>query len=263
MLERFRKAKEKEIAALVHARSSGRWQEPVLRSRPSFREALVKNAGIAIIAEYKRASPSRGIIREDLPLEEAARGYMRGGAAAMSILTEEDFFHGNLGYIDKVWAALSEKSMPILRKDFIFHPLQIVDTARTNAAAVLLIARATPDAGILRQFQEIAREHNLEAIVEVFDQADLELARLSGAGIIQVNARDLSTLKVSRQGSLNLIAAEPPLENEIWIAASGISRTEHLKEAKSAGFKAALVGTSLMEKPDPGKALEELLANAC
>lgn len=261
MLERFRKAKEREIAALVEAKESGEWREPVKIARPSFSAALGKANGIAVIAEFKRASPSRGIIREDLPLEEAVKGYGRGGAAALSVLTEEKFFHGSLNFIDSAWNALAGQSVPILRKDFIFHPLQIAATARTKAAAILLIARLVPDVAALREFQEMAGEHDLEAVVEVFDESDLELARRSGAKIIQVNARDLATLKVSRQRCLELIAENPPLENEIWIAASGISTSSQLLEAGEAGFKAALVGTALMEKPDPGKALAELLGN--
>lgn len=262
MLERFRKAKEREIAALVAAKNSGTWQSPKLIQRPSLAGSLRNAPGIAVIAEFKRASPSRGVIREDLPLEMAVKGYEQGGARALSILTEERFFHGALDFIDQAWEALLDQSMPILRKDFIFHPLQIVETARTRAAAVLLIARAIPDVSMLKEFREIARENHLEAVVEVFDKADLELARQSGAEIIQVNARDLATLKVSREGCLDLITANPPLKNEVWIAASGISTAAHLKEAKEAGFKAALIGTSLMEKPHPGKALEELLGNA-
>lgn len=262
MLERFRKAKEREIAALVAAKNSGAWQPPKSISRPSLAGSLRNAPGISVIAEFKKASPSRGVIRGDLPLEKAVKGYENGGATALSVLTEEKFFHGSLDFIDQAWEALTDQSVPILRKDFIFHPLQIVETARTRAAAVLLIARATPDVSMLREFREVARENNLEAVVEVFDEADLELARQSGAEIIQVNARDLATLKVSRKGCLDLIAANPPLKNEVWIAASGISTAEHLKQAKEAGFKAALVGSSLMEKPDPGKALEELLGNA-
>lgn len=256
MLERFRQAKQKEITAL----KTGSMPCPVREGhRPSFAAALEARRGLpAVIAEYKRASPSRGKICESVSVEKAAREYLDNGAAALSILTEEDWFKGSLDFMAKAYAATSGK-IPILRKDFIFDPLQIRATAATPASAVLLIVRLISDNALLKNLMAEAATYNLECVVEIFDKTDLEQARECGAGIIQVNARDLDTLRVDRNACLNLVKNNPPLKNEKWIAASGMDNTRHLLEAGHAGFDAVLVGTSLMTGGKPGNALRNLL----
>ena len=151
------------------------------------------------------------------------------------------------------------RAMPILWKDFIFDPIQIEAAAASPASAILLIVRMAPDAGRLRSLRRLAESFGMDAVVEVFDEADLRLARESGAELIQVNARDLDNLQVSRGACLDLIRRQPPREAEVWIAASGIEHGSHLNEAAKAGFHAALVGTSLMRGGKPGEALATLL----
>lgn len=263
-LDRFIHAKQAEIEALEQlARSGGEGLQPYEKERPSFRAALEKGGvegSLAVIAEFKKASPSRGIICESLEPEDVARQYETHGANALSILTEERFFHGHIDYLSRI-AAVSP-AMPLLRKDFLFHPLQVAATLATPASALLLIVRLTPEVALLRQLREQAEAGGVEAVVEVFDEADLHLARESGARIIQVNARDLASLRVDRDACLRLIRTCPPQEGELWIAASGMTSRSDLCAAAEAGYRAALVGSALMEHGTPGKSLRRLLTGA-
>ncbi|WP_446425579.1 indole-3-glycerol-phosphate synthase [Mailhella sp.] len=267
-LERFVKAKQAEVGALERlAGQSGAFDEggplcPWKGERPAFRAALEQGGGrrglpLAVIAEFKKASPSRGVICEGLSVEEAAHQYADSGANALSILTEKQYFHGDMDYLRR--ATSEVPAMPLLRKDFLFHPLQVAATLASPASALLLIVRLTPDAALLRALREQAESAGVEAVVEVFDEADLRLARESGARIIQVNARDLVTLKVDRTACLRLARISPPRDGELWTAASGISCRNDLEAAAEAGFHAALVGSALMEGGAPGKALRRLL----
>lgn len=260
-LERFRAVKREETARLRALAERGAMPAPRGGVRPDFLAALRRDAaGLpAVIAEYKRASPSRGSIREDLTAAEVARRYAEGGASALSILTEESAFKGSLRFLEEAAEALGAACPPLLRKDFILDPLQVAATAATPASALLLIVRLTPDAALLRELREQAESFGMQAVVEIFDEGDLELARRSGARIIQVNARDLETFRTDVNAGLELIRRCPPREEERWIAASGLSRTEHLRAAAEVGYDAVLVGTALMEQPDPGAALRALL----
>ena len=269
-LERFRRAKAEELRALCR----NGIPPAFAGTRPSFGAALRRGAagpaGLAVIAEYKRRSPSRGLICERIEAEEAAIQYAAAGASCLSVLTEERFFGGSLAYIDRAASALARMAtegdcggagdIPLLRKDFIFDPAQVAATAATRASALLLIVRLTPDAALLRALREQAEAAGMEAVVEVFDEHDLTLARESGARIIQVNARDLGTLCVDRDVCLRLARRHAPLAGEVWIAASGMGAPEHLAAAREAGFTAALVGSALMEAGRPGAALQALLA---
>jgi indole-3-glycerol phosphate synthase len=266
-LERFVAAKQAEVQALEHlARQAGSFEEggllcPWSGARPSFRAVLEQRgrgtAPLAVIAEFKKASPSRGIICEGLSVEDAARQYAEHGANALSILTEKQYFHGDIDYLRR--ASMVLPAMPLLRKDFLFHPLQVSASLATPAAALLLIVRLTPSAARLRALREQAEAGGAEAVVEVFDEDDLRLARESGARIIQVNARDLVTLRVDKTACLRLIRTCPPRAGELWIAASGMTCRSDLEAAADAGFCAALVGSALMEGGTPGKALHRLL----
>lgn len=259
-LERFIEAKQEEIAALERMKEAPRpWQG----TRPSFCSALERGGvgPLAVVAEYKRASPSRGVICESLEPEEVAMQYAHAGASAISVLTEERYFHGSLAYLSRMAGAMAGAglSVPMLRKDFVFHPLQVAATLATPASAVLLIVRLTPEVRLLRDLREAAEAGGLDAVVEVFDERDLALARESGARIIQVNARDLVTLHVDRQACLALVENCPPEAGELWIAASGMSRRADLEKAADCGFRAALMGSALMEGGCPGKTLGALL----
>lgn len=265
-LERFRRAKMPELEALCRAAAAGALPTPFPAPRAGFAAALRSGPGpLAVVAEYKRASPSRGVICEALAVEDVARQYAAAGASALSILTEEAWFHGELSFLARAAQALAEaggSAIPLLRKDFIFDSLQVRATAATPASALLLIVRLTPEPAHLRGLREEAESLGMEAVVEVFDAADLDLARESGARIIQVNARDLASLTVDREAPLSLIRASPPLEHETWIAASGMESLAHLKQAADAGYHAALVGTALMAGGEPGAALARLVAGS-
>jgi indole-3-glycerol phosphate synthase len=252
-LELFKAAKAKEIESLLRLKTAS---EPGEGPGPCLRQALEagrRRRGLAVIAEYKRASPSLGDINLNLSPERAAEGYRR--ADAISVLTEETYFKGSLSFIDR----MTSPGLPILRKDFIFHPLQIAATAATKASAVLLIVRLTPEAAALRELRLAALRAGLEAVVEVFDESDLLTARACGATIIQVNRRDLSSLTLGGERRLNLIEKYPPLPGEFWIAASGLKTAEDLRAVAAAGFSAVLIGSALMASPCPGQALDELL----
>jgi indole-3-glycerol phosphate synthase len=210
--------------------------------------------GLAFIAEYKRASPSLGDINLEITPEAAAGYYTE--ADCISVLTEERYFKGDINYLQP----LAVNGSPLLRKDFIFDPLQVMETTETPASAILLMARLLPDRGLIKDLKEGAEYHGLEPVVEVFDLRELELARSVAAKLIQFNARDLNNLKVDPDQILKLAALEPPEEDEIYIAASGLKTSEDLIRASERGFKAALIGTRLMSAQDPAKALAELMA---
>ena len=254
MLDSFRAEKEKEVSSLISLERKGKFPVPLTGTRPSFRAALAAPRGgiLPIIAEYKRASPSRGDIRLDLSPEDVAGRYAAAGAACLSVLTERSRFRGETGFL----ARMTPAGLPLLRKDFILHPLQVRLTAATPASALLLIVRLTPDVRRLRGLRELTESFGMEAVVEIFSAEELALARESGARVIQVNARDLDTLRVDRTACLNMGAARR--DGEIWIAASGMSEPDHLRRAAEAGFDAALVGSGLMAAADPGAALARL-----
>ncbi|MDR2613089.1 MAG: indole-3-glycerol-phosphate synthase, partial [Deltaproteobacteria bacterium] len=210
--------------------------------------------GLAIVAEYKRASPSRGEIEMGVTPEEAAEAYRE--ADCISVLTEGSFFRGDLSFLPR----MSFKGIPLLRKDFVFHPLQILDTAARRASAVLLISRLLAGVAELRELMLLSRSAGLAPVVEVFGAAELEDARSAGAEIIQVNARDLDTLRVDFLASLRLLEEHPGSPGEFFIAASGLRDAVDLRLARRLGFGGALVGTSLMEGGRPAERLAGLLA---
>lgn len=259
MLEKFREAKGKEIETLGRLLQEGWFPAPRQGKRADFTAALRNSPlPVAVIAEYKRASPSRGDICLNLEVEDVVRQYAGNGASAISILTEEEFFKGNLQFLDRAEQAIAGK-IPLLRKDFIFDPIQIDATAATSASAILLIVRIMPQVRLLRDMRERAEKYGLQCVVEVFDAGEIALARESGACLIQVNARDLSSLAVDRESCLRLLEQASPASGEFWIQASGISRPEDLRQAAEAGYGAILVGTSLMAGGKPGEELTNLL----
>ncbi len=205
-----------------------------------------------MIAEFKPASPSKGVIREHLNPLDFAEDYANNGAAAISVLTEHKYFKGTPDFL----FMMKDPGVPLLRKDFIFDPLQVAMTASSPASAVLLIARMCEDATHLKQLVDLARMPGLAPVVEIFDQADLDMAREAGADIIQVNNRDLDTLETSLDQSRNFITQKK--DGELWICASGISERAQVEEMAGLGFDAVLVGTCLMEADNPGEKLAEL-----
>lgn len=258
MLARFREAQLPGIARLRKLAAAGEMPAPMAypgrQGRPSFSRALRAAGSPAVIAEYKRASPSRGAINLDLSPADAARMYAANGAAAFSVLTEEAHFQGSLGYLSD----MAFVGVPMLRKDFLLDPLQVAETAATPASALLLIMRMFDGADQVREMLGLCREHGLEAVCEVFDEADLDMARWAGAEIIQVNNRDLDLLVTDLDVSRRMVRTRG--QGELWISASGLESPAQLEEMADLGFDAVLIGTSLMSRPDPGAALEELAA---
>lgn len=256
-LQRFIDAKAAEIAALRRAHGEGNMPEPFAGVRGDFRAALQTpppaSEPLRVIAEFKRCSPSQGVINGSLDPAEAARIYAEGGAAAMSVLTEETYFLGSTA--DMLAAATA--GLPLLRKDFLFDPLQVEQTMATPAAAMLLIVALTPDAALLRDLRQMGESAGIESVVEIFSERELDTAREAGARIIQVNARNLETFATDRSAGLRL--ARLHTDDETWIAASAMSDRRHLMEAAEAGYDAALVGTALMQTSQPGETLRSLL----
>ena len=221
--------------------------------RPSFRNALAQ-PGLKVIAEFKRRSPSAGEIRTGSSVAEIARAYEAGGAAAMSVLTEQRNFDGSL---DDLRAAAAACELPLLRKDFIVDPYQLHEAAAAGASAVLLIVAALGK-DELRSLHEAAQELSLDVLVEVHDAGELALAASVGAELIGVNNRDLRDFSVDAARTFALLAAMPA--GAIVVSESGISTAADLRELNAAGVDAALIGEHLMGAADPAGALRELLA---
>jgi indole-3-glycerol phosphate synthase len=223
-----------------------------------FRKALEAKAveGTAVIAELKKASPSRGAIRADFQVAELARELERAGAAALSVLTEEQFFQGSLANLREASAATR---LPCLRKDFIVDEWQLVEARANRADAVLLIAAVLSDPE-LRTLLGRSRELGLDMLCEVHDEAELERALQAGAEVIGVNSRDLRTFEVNLGTALRLGPKIP--EGVLRVAESGINSGEDLGRLMEAGFRAFLIGEALMRAANPGEELRRLVETA-
>jgi indole-3-glycerol phosphate synthase len=217
-------------------------------------------SGPAVIAEIKKASPSKGLIRSDFDPAWIARRYRAGGAAALSVLTDEPYFQGSLRNLELASAAVP---LPCLRKDFMIDEYQIVEARAHRADAILLIAAALDD-GELRHLATVANGFSLDVLVEVHTADELKrvLDTLgeTGAQAIGVNNRDLKSFEVTLDTSLALIEQIPV--SVVRITESGIFTAQDIAQMRQAGFDAFLIGESLMRQPDPGAALEALLAQA-
>jgi len=212
---------------------------------------------LKIIAEFKRRSPSAGIIRDDLSTGDVARHYERGGASAISVLTDKDYFGGSIVDLS---AIRSSTDLPILRKDFIIDPIQIYEAAIAGADAVLLIVAALDDA-LLGRLREVAEDElGLDALVEVHTSDELRRALDAGAKIIGANNRDLKTFQISLNTSERLIAEAPPESN--MISESGLQSAESLRHLRSLGFCGFLIGEEFMRADNPETALRNLIAAA-
>ncbi len=222
---------------------------------PSFTRALRdgRHEGLKVIAEVKAASPSQGELVKDLRLEERVVAYERGGAAALSILTEPFFFGGDLDFISR---AKKVTSLPILRKDFILSPYQVCEARARGASSVLLITRVL-EASVLRELIALSRRLQMESLVEIHDEEDLEKAMRAGAHIIGINNRDLETLEVNLEITERLAPLIPtPL---IRVSESGIKNIQDVKRLKGLQLDALLVGETLMRSDDPAALLSALV----
>ncbi|MDP6776342.1 MAG: indole-3-glycerol phosphate synthase TrpC [Candidatus Latescibacteria bacterium] len=216
-------------------------------------EALTCGSEAAVIAEIKKASPSRGMIREDFDPSEIAQIYEEGGASALSVLTDERFFQGCDAYLTE---ASSIVGLPVLRKDFTVDPYQIYEARSLGAAAVLLIvAILTPEE--IASHLELCREIGLDALVEIHTEEEARTAMDSGARIVGINNRDLRTFETHLDTTLKLVEQIP--DDLVKVSESGIRTREDVVRLRDAGIDAVLVGESLMRQPDIGRKLRELL----
>lgn len=251
MLKKFMDAKEKEITGLLSLEDRGGLELNLDYPRPDFAEAL-KKTGPALIAEYKSASPSKGVINSALSASDAVDMFVRGGADAFSVLTEKDYFQGKIDFLE----VFASRNIPVLRKDFLFHPAQIKQTAATKAAALLLIVRVVQEQELLNELVRMSFDYKIEPVVEIFNEQELDQARKAGARVILINNRDLDTLVVDLNISKRLAMKKKP--DETWICASGIEEKSEIDELHSLGFEAFLIGTSIMSSDNPEMKLRNL-----
>ena len=207
-----------------------------------------------MIAEAKKASPSKGVLSVDYDVARIARAYERGGAAALSVLTDESFFQGSLADLEK---ARDATSLPVLRKDFTVAERQIVESAAYGADAILLIAAILSEREI-RDFRETAARWRMAALVEVHNRRELDSAIAAGSDLIGVNNRDLTTFEVTLETSLRL--AEHMPAGVLRVSESGIHDARDIARLREAGYAAFLVGEHLMKSGDPAAALARLVA---
>lgn len=252
MLDEILAHKRSEIEAL--RRQYADWSPPAVPpARRGFRKALA-GAGISLIAEFKRRSPSRGGIRPAADPRAVAGAYRLAGAAALSVLTDERYFGGS---IEDLIAAREATNLPTLRKDFLIEPCHIAESSGLEGPDCVLLISAVLRAEDLRELRELAAACGQDALVEVHNEGELERALESGAEIIGINNRDLKTFQVSLETTLHLrprVPAGLPV-----VAESGIQTRNDVKRMEEVGVDAVLVGEALMLAPDPGVKIRELL----
>ncbi|MGO9641806.1 MAG: indole-3-glycerol phosphate synthase TrpC [Candidatus Acidiferrales bacterium] len=254
MLDRIVEARRASVAHRQRVLPQAVLRMGVEKAEPvrDFPAALTRD-GLNIIAELKKASPSRGVLRSDFDPATLAAQFEQAGAVALSVLTEEEFFQGDLNYMRQ---ARKRVALPVLRKDFIVDPWQIWESRATNADSFLLIVAAlTQDS--LRDFLALGRELGMESLVEIHSRAELDRALEAGARVMGVNNRDLRTLEVRVETSFELIELIP--DDRIAVAESGLRSHEDLQGLRAAGFDAFLIGEHLMTQSDSARALSDLL----
>lgn len=253
-LEKILQFKRQEVEARRKSVPAEKLSEMIAEAAPplSLKNALRGAAEIAIIAEIKKASPSAGIIREDFDPLKISSGYMNAGAEAISVLTDEKFFSGSLSYIQQIRSLVTT---PILRKDFIIDPYQLLEARAYNADAVLLIVAAL-SGKTLKILLEKSSILGMETLLEVHNKSELLRALEAGTEIIGINHRNLETFAVDISITETLAPLIPPCV--ILVAESGLSGAAEIVSMKRAGAQGVLIGSHLMRQPDPGKALSDL-----
>ena len=258
-LEEIVAAARHRVAAARASTDRRALEKEAERHRPrGFRRALQKRAasGVAIIAELKKASPSKGVIRQDFPVTELACDLEQAGAAALSVLTDEKYFQGSL---QNLAAASAATKLPCLRKDFMVDEFQIIEARAHGADAILLIVAAVSHAELIG-LAAAARATDLDVLCEVHDANELQRALDAGFETIGINNRDLHTFRVDLNTSLQLVERVP--SGVVKVAESGIESAEDIARLRQAGFDAFLIGESLMRAKDPGNELRGLLGHA-
>ena len=227
-------------------------EQALKNSGRGFRAAFADNNKINVIAEYKKASPSKGDIRLDIEPADQARAYQAGGAAAISVLTEADYFKGSLA---DMTAAREAVCIPVLRKDFTIDGFQILESAAAGCDAVLLITRILTDEQ-MTDFIKLTRDCGMDPLVEIFDEDDLDRAKKAGADLIGINNRDLVTFEVDNDNSVRL--SRQIDWDCVVVAASGVSSCEDVEQAYAKGLNNFLVGETLMRNVNPAEYLKQL-----
>lgn len=217
-----------------------------------FHRALTGGENIAVIAEMKKASPSAGILRGNFNPKNLAKSYSENGAAALSILTDAEFFHGHLEHLQQAHKACS---LPLLRKDFLLEPYQVLEARAHGADAILLIV-AILDRSQFFELLSVTAELGMQALVETHDEAEIDRALLAGADIIGINNRDLRTFEVALETTERLAQLVP--RSCVRVAESGITSQQDVERIAACGVDAILVGSHLMQQSDPGEALSIL-----
>ena len=259
ILKRILRRKMEEIAARMQQRPLEVLQREVTEALPprGFAAAITQKieAGeAAVIAEIKRASPSKGVLREDFRPAEIARSYAAGGAACLSVLTDIDFFQGSDAYLRQARAACE---LPVIRKDFIIDPYQVYEARALGADCILLIA-ACLEQRVLCELNELARQLGMDVLIEVHDAHELERALQLENRLIGINNRDLRSFEVRLQTTLDLLPRIPA--ERIVVTESGILGREDVALMREHGVDAFLVGEAFMRAEDPGARLAELFA---
>ena len=254
ILDRIVAAKLKEIEGRKESLPQRALEERLAAAPPvrDFRAALVRGPGLGIIAEVKKASPSAGVFRADFDPLAIARTYQEHGAAALSVLTDEPFFQGKIEYLNAIRQTVA---LPLLRKDFILDPYQIVEARSAGADAVLLIAEIL-GARELPALLGKVHELGMQALVELYDPENLPRVADSGARIIGVNNRDLRSFVTRLEHTLDLLPRMPP--DACVVSESGIATRADMMRLESAGVHAVLIGETFMRAPDIGAKLREL-----
>lgn len=252
LLEKIVASKIEEVAQRKRTNPLSALDDTAATTPRDFAAALSR-PGLSVIAELKRKSPSKGSIRRDLDPPAVARSYELCGAAAISVLTDAEFFGG---FLEDLTVAGNAVSIPVLRKEFIVDPYQIHESRHAGADAVLLIVRIL-EAGKLAEFLGLCDELNLAALTEVHNRLELDTAVESGARIIGINNRNLDTLEVDTEVAHRLRSAVP--SDRIVVAESGIRDSGEIERLRQADFDAILVGESLLSSEDPGAKLCELI----
>jgi indole-3-glycerol phosphate synthase len=243
--------KNKRFQPLAELKTLAQEQPPA----SDFAAALCGN-GIRLIAEIKKASPSKGMIRDDFHPVQIAKIYATHGAAAISVVTEAHYFYGDLGYLQTIKKALGTNSPPLLRKDFIFDEYQVYETRACAADALLLIAAIlTPHD--LQELLNLSHNLGMSCLVEAHDEKEVQIAVESGARIIGINNRNLNTFEVDLTTTERLRRLIPP--DRIVVSESGIKKHADIERLRMAGVQAVLVGEYFMSAPDIASSMRELL----
>jgi indole-3-glycerol phosphate synthase len=248
-------AKRAELSVQKQRVSLSQLQDlPLFQATPlPFLRTLREWPGRAIIAEVKKASPSKGIIRADFEPLSLAQTYAASGAAAISVLTERQFFQGSLDFLHLI---REQVALPLLRKDFLFDPYQVYEARAFGASAILLIVAILSD-GQLTELSALARTLGLDCLIEVHDTVELQRALTCGVQLLGINNRDLRTFHTTIETSERLLRLVPP---EVTVVSeSGLSRGEQLSRLEAQGARAFLIGETFMAAPDPGVPLRALL----